>query len=218
MLASRISHFPSMSCLAVDTEADLTKYALLCPKGALKSKVNSVCVGSLVKYVLRFQVCPKEDEIRQATVCRGTQAECIISFKGTLTLRQLMKEMETRRQRLFQLVRVEAGGDSCQGDKSCEHEVWLLRHWFFSVFYLIFPPSLCNISQSFPLQRHRSCFSAQQPHHLPPSPRRRRWGPHLFSLSQDQHQSHSFTCDEWRKIFLTVTKDISLLFTASQQV
>lgn len=123
MLASRISHFPSMSCLAVDTEADLTKYALLCPKGALKSKVNSVCVGSLVKYVLRFQVCPKEDEIRQATVCRGTQAECIISFKGTLTLRQLMKEMETRRQRLFQLVRVEAGGDSCQGDKSCEHEV-----------------------------------------------------------------------------------------------
>lgn len=89
----------------------------------LKSKVNRVCVGSSVEYVLPFQVCPKEDEIRQDTLRRGTQAECIISFKGTLTLRQLMKQMKTQRQRLFQLVRVKAGGDSCQGDKSCEHEV-----------------------------------------------------------------------------------------------
>lgn len=88
----------------------------------LKSKVNSVCVGSLMKYVLLFQVRPKEDEIRRDTLCRGAQTECVISFKGTLTLSQLMKEMETQRQQ-FQLVPVEAGGDSCQGDKSCEHEV-----------------------------------------------------------------------------------------------
>lgn len=76
-----------------------------------------------MKYVVLIQVCPKEDEIRQGTLRQGTQTECVISFKGTLTLRQLMKEMETQRQRQFQLVRVEAGGDSCQGDKSCEHEV-----------------------------------------------------------------------------------------------
>lgn len=71
---------------------------------------------------------------RKMILVRGTQTECVISFKGTLTLTQLMKEMETQRQRQFQLVRVEAGGDSCQGDKSCEHEVWLLRHWCFFSF------------------------------------------------------------------------------------
>lgn len=32
-----------------------------------------------------------------------------------------MKEMKTQRE--FSLVQVEAGGDSCQGDESCELEV-----------------------------------------------------------------------------------------------
>lgn len=32
-----------------------------------------------------------------------------------------------------------------------------------------------------------------------------RWGPCLFCFSQDHHQSHGFTSEEWRKIFLTVT-------------
>lgn len=65
----------------------------------------------------------KEDQIRRHTLRRGIQTDCIMSFKGTLTLSQLMTETETQTHGQFQLVRVEAGGDSCQGDKSCEHEV-----------------------------------------------------------------------------------------------
>lgn len=37
----------------------------------LKFKVNNVCVGIFVKYVLLFQVCPKEDGIRQGDSASG---------------------------------------------------------------------------------------------------------------------------------------------------
>lgn len=39
---------------------------VLCPQIKLKSKVNSDCIGSIVKYVFPFPVSPKEDEIRWA--------------------------------------------------------------------------------------------------------------------------------------------------------
>lgn len=208
-----------MSCLAADTQPDLppppNNFGWV-QEGCWNSRLTMFVLASLWNMCFCFKSVQRKMELDRETLHRGTQSEWVISFKGTLTLSQLMKEMETQRRRQFQLVWVEAGGDSCQGDKSCEHEVWLLRHWFFFL-HLVFPPPLLSVSQSYYIWHHVSASSTQPPH-LSLSSRGRGWGPRLFSFFQDHRQSHGYICDEWWKISLTVTKEIFLLFTASQQV
>lgn len=110
------------------------------------------------------------------------------------------------------------GGDGCQGDQSCEREVWQLRHRLFPFFFsprpFSIPPSSPR-STSVPHHCYVTCF--KQPRCLPPVAAET-WAAassvFLFPRSQAKSRPHMW----WVAKNLPVTKKTLLLLTASQQV
>lgn len=160
-----------MLCLAVDTRPNPTKWIGCVQEWWWNSRLTVLVLAaswnicffftSVHRKMTGYSMCGHSDRIH-------TFIQRHINFEAA-------NERDGKRERQFQLVRVEAGGDSCQGDKSCEHEVWVLCQWFFFLYSSLL--SSMYLNPSFEVVTSDVMFQ----HHLSSSSGKCRWGPCLFS-------------------------------------